>query len=123
MHIMDLTDDRVDTASNTRRCLSSRPVRSSSFETTPRRTSVSSSEVSSQLSVCRDRALIISTDARLREHDPILGIISLPLVDLFSTASQVSGSYALEDGIGYGKVNISFLWKSVEIELPRELSG
>jgi hypothetical protein len=55
--------------------------------------------------------------------DPILGIVNLPLADVFANSSEVTKLYSLQDGVGFGKVSISILWKSIKLELPRELSG
>ncbi|GAA5828103.1 hypothetical protein JCM11251_002590 [Rhodosporidiobolus azoricus] len=66
---------------------------------------------------------IVVRDARLREHDPILGIVNLPLNDLFAHASEVSRLFAIRDGVGYGKVSVSVLFKGVNLSLPRELAG
>lgn len=66
---------------------------------------------------------IVVRDARLREHDPMMGIVSVSLKDLFSRSSQVEQAFSLQDGVGYGKVYCSFLFKPVKLELPRELRG
>lgn len=42
-------------------------------------------------------------DSRLRENDPILGIISVRLSEVFAEASSVTQTYALTEGIGFGK--------------------
>jgi len=62
-------------------------------------------------------------DAKLREHDPILGIVNLPLKDVLSKASAVTGMYSLQEGVGFGRANISVLFKSFKAELPPNLSG
>jgi hypothetical protein len=56
-------------------------------------------------------------------QDPILGIVNLPLADIFANSSEVTKLYSLQDGVGFGKVSISILWKSIKVELPKELSG
>ncbi|BGP36486.1 hypothetical protein JCM10449v2_000387 [Rhodotorula kratochvilovae] len=66
---------------------------------------------------------IVVRDARLREHDPILGIINLPLKDVLAHSSQVTRTYSLQDGVGFGKANISVLFKGLDMSLPKELSG
>lgn len=43
---------------------------------------------------------LVVRDARLREHDPILGIINLPLNEVFAHSSQVTRTYSLRDGVG-----------------------
>ncbi|GAA6022197.1 hypothetical protein JCM10207_003939 [Rhodosporidiobolus poonsookiae] len=66
---------------------------------------------------------VVVRDARLREHDPILGIVDLPLAKLFEHSSEVSRLFSIRDGVGFGKVSLSVLFKGVEVQLPRELSG
>ncbi|GAA5997561.1 hypothetical protein JCM5350_005068 [Sporobolomyces pararoseus] len=66
---------------------------------------------------------IVVRDSRLREHDPILGIVNLPLKELLSHSSEVTRLFRLEGGVGFGKVNISVLFKGVKMSLPKELAG
>lgn len=69
------------------------------------------------------RLNVVVRNAKLREQDPILGIVDLDLSELFQHASQVTGLYAIQDGQGFGRVNISVLFKAVELELSRNLRG
>lgn len=62
-------------------------------------------------------------DSRLREHDPILGVAPIKVSELLQTTSQVTRWYPLDAGLGFGRVRISILFRSLEISLPRELSG
>ncbi|BGP55089.1 hypothetical protein JCM8202v2_002684 [Rhodotorula sphaerocarpa] len=66
---------------------------------------------------------LVVRDARLREHDPILGLVDLPLADTLRYASQVTRTYAITDGVGYGKLSCSILFKGLKMKLPRQLSG
>ncbi|GAA5963756.1 hypothetical protein JCM8115_004267 [Rhodotorula mucilaginosa] len=66
---------------------------------------------------------LVVRDARLREHDPILGIVDLPLQETLRYSSEVTRTYALQDGVGFGKISVSILFKGVQLNLPRELSG
>lgn len=66
---------------------------------------------------------IIVRDSRLREHDPIMGIVSLPLKKLFSESSQIEQSFSIQDGVGYGKVASSIVFRQIKANLPRELTG
>lgn len=66
---------------------------------------------------------IIVRDSRVREHDPMMGIVALPLKDLFAESSQVEQEFSLQDGVGYGKVACSIVYRSVKLSLPRELRG
>ncbi|KAF4589452.1 meiotically up-regulated protein [Ophiocordyceps camponoti-floridani] len=62
-------------------------------------------------------------DARLREDNPLLGIVHLPLGDVFKERSQVMGFWPLTGGIGQGRIRLSLLWRSVELQAPRNLLG
>ncbi|RFU28003.1 hypothetical protein B7463_g8327, partial [Scytalidium lignicola] len=62
-------------------------------------------------------------DQRMREHDPILGVVPLRLADLMQTSCQVTRWYPLDGGIGYGRVRISLLFRSVETRLPPQQLG
>lgn len=62
-------------------------------------------------------------DSRVREHDPILGIVNLPLAEVLSHSSQVTRLYALQEGVGFGRVSISVLFKGVKIDLAKEERG
>src|SRR5690606_38510610 len=70
---------------------------------------------SAQVTVC-------ARDSRLREHDPILGVVPLKISDLLQTKSQVTRWYPLDAGVGFGRVRIRVWWRAVEMSLPRELS-
>lgn len=59
----------------------------------------------------------------MREHDPIMGIVDLKVSDVFKDSSQASGAYSIQDGVGYGKVQASFVFKAVKMELPRSMQG
>ncbi|KAL8952918.1 MAG: hypothetical protein Q9222_001208 [Ikaeria aurantiellina] len=62
-------------------------------------------------------------DSRHREHDPILGVVPLKLSDILQTSSQVTRWYPLDGGIGFGRVRISLLFRSVETRLPPNMLG
>ena len=62
-------------------------------------------------------------DSRNREHDPILGVVPLRLSDILSTSSQVTRWYPLDGGIGFGRMRISLLFRSVETRLPPNMLG
>ncbi|SPO27403.1 uncharacterized protein UTRI_10520 [Ustilago trichophora] len=62
-------------------------------------------------------------DARLREHDPIMGIVSMDLTEVFSESSQVTQSFSLQDGVGFGKVHCSLVFRSIKAQLPKALLG
>jgi hypothetical protein len=62
-------------------------------------------------------------DQRNREHDPILGVVPLRLSDILTTSSQVTRWYPLDGGIGFGRIRISLLFRSVETRLPPNMLG
>ena len=66
---------------------------------------------------------IVVRDSRVREHDPVLGVVSLDLTDVFETSSAVTRLYSITEGVGFGRVNVSLLFKAVDTKLPRELLG
>ncbi|KAK1761112.1 putative meiotically up-regulated protein [Echria macrotheca] len=57
-------------------------------------------------------------DSRHRQHDPIIGVVPLKLSDILQTSSQVTRWYPLDGGIGFGRIRISLLFRSVELRLP-----
>lgn len=46
---------------------------------------------------------VVIRDSRLRENDPILGIVSVRLSEVFKEASSVTQTYAITEGVGFGK--------------------
>ena len=62
-------------------------------------------------------------DSRNRQHDPILGVVPLRLSDILDTSSQVTRWYPLDGGIGFGRIRISLLFRSVETRLPPNMLG
>ncbi|KAK4166084.1 hypothetical protein QBC43DRAFT_233169 [Cladorrhinum sp. PSN259] len=57
-------------------------------------------------------------DSRNREHDPIIGVVPLKLSDILQASSQSTRWYPLDGGIGFGRIRISLLFRSVELRLP-----
>ncbi|KAI9739647.1 MAG: hypothetical protein M1834_006365 [Cirrosporium novae-zelandiae] len=62
-------------------------------------------------------------DARVHENDPLLGIVHLPLCKIFNNRSQVNDHFPLVGGLGYGRVRISMVFRSVELRAPKPLLG
>lgn len=62
-------------------------------------------------------------DARVKEDDPLLGIVHLPLGDVFKSRSQVNGFYPLMGGVGFGRVRLSMVWRSVQLQAPPQDLG
>ena len=67
--------------------------------------------------------MVALRDDREGEDDALLGMIYLPLRGTFKDRSQVVDTYPLVGGIGYGRARISMVWRSVELQLPKELLG
>ncbi|OCF41030.1 C2 domain-containing protein [Kwoniella heveanensis CBS 569] len=66
---------------------------------------------------------VVVRDSRLREADPILGIVSVRLSEVFAEASSVTQVYALTEGVGFGKANISFAFRGMQTTLPKNMRG
>ena len=62
-------------------------------------------------------------DSRVHENDPLLGIVYLSLGKLLKDRSQIMDNYPLVGGIGYGRVRISMVFRSIQIQVPRQLLG
>lgn len=58
-----------------------------------------------------------------REHDALLGAVTLKLSEVLQTASQNTAIYALDGGTGYGRIMISVLFRSVDLKLPKNMLG
>ncbi|KAI0009270.1 hypothetical protein F4779DRAFT_582754 [Xylariaceae sp. FL0662B] len=63
-------------------------------------------------------ATVTVRDSRNRQHDPIIGVVPLKLSDILQTSSQATRWYPLDGGVGFGRIRISLLWRSVELNLP-----
>ena len=62
-------------------------------------------------------------DSRVHEDDPLMGIVYLPLGEILKDRSQVVDSYPLVGGIGYGRARVSIVFRSIQLQAPRELLG
>jgi hypothetical protein len=62
-------------------------------------------------------------DARVHEDDPLLGIVYLPLEKVFHKRSQCNSIFPLAGGVGYGRVRVSMVFRSVQLQLPRSMLG
>ena len=58
-----------------------------------------------------------------REHDPIIGCVTLKLSEVLQTSSQNTAIYSLDGGLGYGRITISVLFRSVDLQLPQNYLG
>ncbi|KYG49306.1 hypothetical protein M433DRAFT_541955 [Acidomyces richmondensis BFW] len=57
-------------------------------------------------------------DARVKEDDPLLGIVHLSLGDIFKERSQINGFYPLMGGVGFGRIRLSMVWRSIQLQAP-----
>ncbi|KAJ7449608.1 hypothetical protein FB451DRAFT_1343159 [Mycena latifolia] len=72
----------------------------------------------------RTASVIIAVrDSRMHEVDPLIGVVVLPLQTLLKTRSQISDAFPLVGGIGFGRVQFSLVFRSVQARLPRPLLG
>ncbi|KAJ5605331.1 hypothetical protein N7510_010485 [Penicillium lagena] len=72
----------------------------------------------------RTAEVILSVrDLRMHEHDPLVGIVVLPLAEIFKQRSQINDYFSLSGGIGRGRVRISMVFRSIQLQVPRELLG
>lgn len=53
----------------------------------------------------------------------LLGFFNLPLAHVFQKCSQVIDNFPLVGGIGYRRVRISMVFRSVELQAPKEPLG
>ncbi|KAE9398780.1 hypothetical protein BT96DRAFT_920658 [Gymnopus androsaceus JB14] len=76
--------------------------------------------------------MIAVRDSRLHEVDPLIGVVVLPLRQLFTDRgrSQVTDSFPLVGGMGYGRLKCSVMFRSVQLQpspedihIPREMLG
>lgn len=66
---------------------------------------------------------ITARNAINREHDALLGIITIKLSEVLLTSSQNTAVYALDGGMGYGRITVSVLFRSIDLKLPRNMLG
>lgn len=62
-------------------------------------------------------------DSRVHENDPLLGIVYLQLGHIFRNRSQIIDTFPLVGGIGYGRARISMVFRSIQLQAPKELLG
>jgi hypothetical protein len=59
----------------------------------------------------------------VHEDDPLLGIVHLNLGELFKKRSQINGLFPLSGGVGFGRMRLSMVWRSVQLQAPPEALG
>ncbi|CAD6942234.1 unnamed protein product [Tilletia controversa] len=71
----------------------------------------------------KTRIDFIVRDARQRETDAIIGVVGLRLVDVLKTSGRMTDRWSITGGVGYGKIRISLLFRSIDVTIPKALSG
>ncbi|KAF8873769.1 hypothetical protein BD779DRAFT_1664331 [Infundibulicybe gibba] len=72
----------------------------------------------------RTSTIIIAVrDSRMHEVDPLLGVVVLPLAQVFKHNSHIDNTLPLVGGIGYGRMKFSLNFRSVQAQLPSRLLG
>ena len=67
--------------------------------------------------------MVYVRDSRIHENDALLGLVYLPLGKVLAERSQVMETYPLVGGMGYGRIRISMVFRSINLALPRQLLG
>lgn len=64
-------------------------------------------------------------DARVHEDHPLLGIVVIDLAKAFHShgASRFNDFYPIAGGIGYGRMRISIVFRSVQLQSPQQSLG
>lgn len=71
----------------------------------------------------RTRVDLVVMEVRAREHDSIVGIVSVPLNKFLSHQHQLTKWWTLTGGNGSGKMRASVLFQPLDIKLERPLCG
>ncbi|KAI5450049.1 hypothetical protein NCC49_003811 [Naganishia albida] len=66
---------------------------------------------------------VVMRDSRVRESDPILGVVSLRMAEVFAEASSVTSTWAITEGQGFGKINMSLAFRGIKTKLPKNMIG
>ncbi|KAI8999231.1 hypothetical protein BC832DRAFT_229065 [Gaertneriomyces semiglobifer] len=68
---------------------------------------------------------LVVKDARLHEHDPVIGVIMLDVHQLLEKQEDMfeSSWHDMEGGIGFGRVRVSLAFRPVMMEEPRNMRG
>jgi hypothetical protein len=69
------------------------------------------------------QVMISCRDSRESENDALLGVVYLPLRKIFHQRCQIMDTYPLVGGIGFGRVRLSLVFRSLDMKLPITLLG
>ncbi|KAF5349112.1 hypothetical protein D9756_009453 [Leucocoprinus leucothites] len=67
--------------------------------------------------------IICVRDSRLHERSPILGVAVLPLASIFRDKSYFRDTLPIVGGVGYGRLKVALIFRSVQVRLPKRLLG
>ena len=59
----------------------------------------------------------------MHENDALLGLIYLPLATIFKNRAQLTENFPIVGGIGHGRARVSLLFRSAEVNLPKQMIG
>jgi len=62
-------------------------------------------------------------DARVHEDNALIGMVHLPLKQLFEKRSQVNEFWPLAGGVGFGRIRISMVFRAVQLQAPPNMLG
>ncbi|PWN86990.1 hypothetical protein FA10DRAFT_234742 [Acaromyces ingoldii] len=62
-------------------------------------------------------------DARQRENDAVLGVVGTELRRVLGHSCRSTQWYTLSGGLGWGKIKVTLLWRSVEVTMPPPMKG
>ncbi|KAJ8604414.1 hypothetical protein MRB53_041803 [Persea americana] len=74
----------------------------------------------------RTTSVIVSCrDSRVHEDHPLIGVVNIDIAELFRTnkCSRYNGWWPLFGGVGYGRVRISFVFRSIQTHPPPNALG
>ncbi|KAE8223512.1 hypothetical protein CF319_g3463 [Tilletia indica] len=71
----------------------------------------------------KTRIDFVVRDARQRESDAIIGVVGLRIADVLKTSGRVTDRWSISGGVGYGKIRISLLFRSIDVTIPKSLGG
>ncbi|KAF8216386.1 hypothetical protein K438DRAFT_1703242 [Mycena galopus ATCC 62051] len=67
--------------------------------------------------------IIAVRDSRQHEVDPLIGVVVLPLKTVLKDRSQINDAFPLVGGVGFGRIQVSLVFRSVQAQLPKPLLG
>lgn len=62
-------------------------------------------------------------DARVHEDDALIGIVHLPVKEIFEKKSMANEFYPLAGGVGFGRIRISMVFRAVQLQASPQMLG